>query len=125
MPARIIFAYEGPDLETTRSHLTEQDRGIQPEHMVDLIVVNNKYHMSKVGYGGYQEAGQPFQPWGTMQFFRMTRFIGGISLMHMILRIQILSTYGSLIAPNFDEYYKQMKISRIAGLCCLLSLLVL
>jgi hypothetical protein len=80
MPARIIFAYEGPDIETTRSHLTEhqQDRGIQPEHMVDLIVVNNKYHISKVGYGGYQDPGQPFRVWGTMQFFHRTRFIGGL-----------------------------------------------
>jgi hypothetical protein len=56
---------------------TQQDRGIQPEHMVNLIVVNNRYHISKVGYGGYREPGQPFQHWGTMQFFRRTRFIGG------------------------------------------------
>jgi hypothetical protein len=29
----------------------------------------------------------------------------------MIARIQKLATFGSLIAPNFDEYYRQMKIS--------------
>ena len=90
MPARIIFAYDGPDIETTKKNLIEhqQAAGIQPEDMVNLIVVNNKYHISKVGYGGYQEPGQPFQAWGTMQFY-----------------------IGSLITPQFDKYYRQIKIS--------------
>jgi hypothetical protein len=113
IPSRIIFAYKGPHIETTKKNLTEhqQDRRIQPGHMVDLIVVNNQYHISKVGYRGYQDPGRPFQEWGTMQYYAKTSFIGGISLMHMLTRIQKTSTFGSLIAPAFDNYYVQMKVS--------------
>jgi hypothetical protein len=115
MPCRIIFAFDGPDLETTKRNLIEhqQTRGIQPEHMVNLIIVNNQYHISKVGYGDYQDPGGPFQPWGTMQFYGKSKYIGGISLMHMVTRIQKISNYGTVIAPEFDEYYKQMKISAV------------
>ncbi|HZA71086.1 MAG TPA: DUF6602 domain-containing protein [Nitrososphaeraceae archaeon] len=113
MPCRIVFAFDGPEIETTKINLAEhqQVKGIEPEHMVNLIVVNNKYHISKVGYGGYQDPGGLFQEWGMMQTYNRTKFIGGFSLMHMITRIQKISNFSSLIAPDFDEYYKQMKIS--------------
>lgn len=113
IPHRIVFAYKGPDLEVVKKNLLEyqQERRIQPENLINMIVVNNRYHISKVGYGGYQDLGKPFQEWGTLQYYGKTKFIGGISLMHMLARIQKVSNFGFLITPSFDEYYRQMKIS--------------
>lgn len=53
IPHRIIFAFDGPKLETTKSHLLDcqQEKIIQPQYMPHIIIVNNRYHRSKVGPG--------------------------------------------------------------------------
>lgn len=75
-----------------------------------MIIVNKKYHLSKVGPWGYTEGNQPMQEWGTIQTREGTPHIGGISLMHMLTRFQKYSTIGSQFIINYVKYYQQMKI---------------
>ncbi|MEP0823873.1 MAG: hypothetical protein HRF40_00150, partial [Nitrososphaera sp.] len=81
IPQKMIFAFRGPNLETTQKYLAQyhQEKQIPPQYQPNMILVNKKYHLSKVGPAGYQERGQPFQPWGTMQFRRTSKYIGAIS----------------------------------------------
>jgi hypothetical protein len=75
-----------------------------------MIIVNKKYHLSKVGPWGYTEGNQSMQEWGTIQTREGTTHIGGVSLMHMLTRIQKFSTIGSHLVINYDRYYMQMKV---------------
>ena len=112
IPHKIVFAYSGPDLETIKKNLIDysSERSISAENLVDIILVNNEYFLSKVGPAGYKEEGQPFQEYGTFQYRQKSKHIGGIGLAHMLTRIQKVSNIGSYIMISFDEYYKQMKI---------------
>jgi hypothetical protein len=112
IPQRIIFAYDGIKSDTLKKHLNNYafERGIEAKYLPHMIIVNKKYHFSKVGPWGYIEGKQPRQEWGTIQTREGTPHIGGISLMHMLTRIQKFSTIGSQLVINYDRYYLQMKI---------------
>jgi hypothetical protein len=112
IPQRIIFAYAGIKSDTLKEHLSNYafEHGIEAKYLPHMIIVNKKYHFSKVGPWGYTKAKQPRQDWGTIQTREGTPHIGGISLMHMLTRIQKYSTIGSQLVIDYDRYYLQMKI---------------
>ena len=84
--------------------------GLLTIDLPNLIMVNNKYHVPKVGPDSYQEKGLPFQAWGTIQMRHGTPQIGGVSLMHMLTRIQKYCNIGSQLLLNYDNYYVQLKM---------------
>ncbi len=112
IPQKIIFAYDGIKSDTVKEHLNTYafDHGIESKYLPHMIIVNKKYHFSKVGPWGYREGKHPRQEWGTIQTREGTPQIGGVSLMHMLTRIQKYSTIGSQLAINYEGYYQQMKI---------------
>jgi hypothetical protein len=65
LPVKVVFAYRGVELETLKGtvDMYKKERNIEAKNLPNLIVVNKKYHMSKVSPDGYQEAGKPFQEW--------------------------------------------------------------
>jgi hypothetical protein len=97
LPVKVVFAYRGVELETLKGAIDKykKERNIKAKNLPNLIVVNKKYHLSKVSPDGCQEAGKPFQEWGTMQTRANTPYIGGISLMHMLTQIQKYANVGS------------------------------
>jgi hypothetical protein len=112
IPQRIIFAYDGIKSDTLKEHLNNYafEHGIEAKYLPHMIIVNKKYHFSKVGPWGYKEGKQPRQEWGVIQTWEGTPHTGGISLMHMLTRIQKYSTICSQLIINYDRYYVQMKI---------------
>ena len=111
LPQKFIFAYNGLNFDTIRNYITEycNENAFDPIDLPDMIIVNDKYHLSKVAPGGYQEQGKPFQPHGTIQTFYNKNNIGGISLFHMLTRIQKLTSISAFMTIRFDDYYREMK----------------
>lgn len=111
LPHRIVFAYRGIELSTLQESIKKyvSKRNVDATRLPNMVIVNNKYHLSKVGPDGYQEPSKPFQPWGTMQTRENTLFIGGVSLLAMLTRIQKYANIGSQLLLNFDKYYVRIK----------------
>ena len=116
IPQKFIFAYDGIKSDSLKDHLSNYafEHGVEPKYLPHMIIVNKKYHLSKVGPWGYSEGNQPKQEWGTIQTREGTPRIGGISLMHLLTRIQKYSTIGSQLVINYDKYYQQMKIREVS-----------
>jgi hypothetical protein len=112
IPQKFIFAYDGMELETLKKQLTEYTKTNQVSHkyLPDMILVNNKYYISKVGPGGYDDENGHYEE-GTYIVSKKNKFIGGIALIHMLCRIQKSSSIGSHILLNFDKYYVNLKIA--------------
>ena len=75
-----------------------------------MIIINNKLFLSKVGPEGYHDE-RGFFDEGTYLQRNKGKFIGGISLMHLLTRIQKVSSLGPHILFHSDKYYINLKIA--------------
>jgi hypothetical protein len=112
LPGKFLFAFDGIKPQSILEHLqTYMDKNnATTEELADFIIVNRKYYLSKVSFGGYAGP-RGFMPSGFYGNKTKGTFIVGIGLAHMITRIQKLVSVGSFLLLDFDRYYVQLKVA--------------
>lgn len=104
-PIKIIFAYEGNQLETTMSNIREyyDNNDISQRQRPHMIIVNNKYFIVRIeGQGGVNRAGQRIPP---NTFYPMNPLnVGAFALLSMIGKIQTAANVNSHMLFSFNKY---------------------
>lgn len=105
LPYKVVFAFNGIAPDTLMKHIVEYySKNAVPENRrPDLIIVNNKYMIVHLGKeGGLLRNGAQYPPYSFIQLAPPN--VGSYSLVFMLTKIQIASTFGSQILLNFENY---------------------
>lgn len=111
-PIRIIFAYEGSNVQTTLKNIEAYYKNNNVPHVKrpNMIIVNNKYIITRIdAAGGTTRDGQKIPP---NVFFPMSNvpYVGSFSLFFMLTKVQTAANISPHIIFSFNDYLDRLPI---------------
>src|SRR5574337_968965 len=112
-PQRIIFAYDGNNIETIHEEFGKyvELKKIPDERTPNLIIVNDKFFIAKSPAGGTVSFTTGEMIEGGVYMYQSkdeTSKVGGLALMNMLTRIQRVANVMNQLEINYDQYYKKL-----------------
>ena len=112
VPLKVIFAYDGNSVESIKSILDKCENKII-EKMPDIIIVNDKYYLWKVGPDGNvstSSSGEIRYEYGEYVIEHSYPYVGSMALFHFIIMIQKNSNLSSHIYLSYSKYMDKIEI---------------
>jgi hypothetical protein len=106
VPYKVIFAFDGDSIQNISIHLNEYiSNNPSPERLPEIIIVNKKYYLWKVGPGGIKDINNKiFFDYGNYIPEYGYPLVGAMALLHLLTDIQKISNLSMASMINFDEY---------------------
>jgi hypothetical protein len=107
VPFKVVFSFDADSVENIKTHLDEYriNNNPTPEKLPEMIIVNKKYYMWKVGPGGMKDIrNEIFYDYGSYILEHSYPRVGAMALLHLLTDIQKISNLSMASMINFDEY---------------------
>jgi hypothetical protein len=113
LPYKVVFAFDGIAPETLISYINEFYSGkkIHQNRYVNIFIVNRKYVVIYSGTQWLKTAsdGTPLPPFTFVAF--NPPYVGAMSLLHLLSRIQECANFGSQILMDFGPYMNKISFT--------------
>jgi hypothetical protein len=117
LPQKVIFAYSGLNHQTIYGHLADhlKQKQIPLEMAPNLIIVNNSYYIELVGPTGVPLVDGSFLKPNTYGLWikENNRYLGALALVHLLVRIQHISTLSPYLIIGWEPYLKEMALASL------------
>lgn len=106
VPFKVIFSFDGESAENIRTHLDDYvNNNPFPEKLPEMIIVNKKYYLWKVGPSGIKDIrNEIFYDYGNYIFEHNYPCVAAMALLHLLTDIQKISNLSMASMINFDKY---------------------
>lgn len=115
IPLRIIFAYKGDSVENIKGIIEDyrSKNANWSNNFPNMIIVNNSYFVWKVGSENRSDPDGNRIAANSLIVMSRSKYVGGMTLMHMLTKIQKISNIGPHILLDFEQYMSHMDLASI------------
>jgi hypothetical protein len=110
MPQRIVFAYDGLEPKTIYDHMRDysNEKKLAGTQLPSFIVVNNKYYIEVIGSKGVPTIDGQVLRNTVNAWVKNNPYFGGLTLLRMLVRIQLVSTFSPYVILDWEPYIAGM-----------------
>lgn len=117
IPQKIIFAYGGLNPQTIYGHLSDhlKAKNIPLEKAPNMIIVNNSYYIELTGASGIPLVDGTIMEPNTYGLWikENNRYLGALALVHLLVRVQHISTLSPYLVIGWEPYLKGMALASL------------